>query len=85
MKKYIVIAGIIWLIKKWFDNITLYMARQGIKYGDVVVRKSKDPFGNVKHIEGVLIKKEGDPYVKYHKPINGNSFEPMSKEFTKKR
>jgi len=83
MKKYILIGGLLWLTKKWLMRSGRMLRKNGLKYGDRVIKKSIDPWGKVKLISGLLLKKDGIPKVYLDKAISGKNLVSWDESFQK--
>ena len=84
MKKYILIGGIFWLAKKWLMRSGRLLRKNGLKYGDKVIKEFTDKWGRDKKITGVLIKKDGIPKVFLDKSISGKNLVSWDESFQKK-
>ena len=84
MKKYILIGGLLWLTRKWFMRANRMLRKNGLRYGDKVVKEWIDSWGRSKKISGLLIKKDGIPRVFLDKSISGKNVINWNESFQKK-
>lgn len=59
----VVVGGALLLYKKWKTRAERLMRKNKLKYGDTVKKDIRDPFGRIRALTGILVKKEGVPKV----------------------